>query len=224
MGREPWTRERILSAIAASASGQYVSARDMTLCAVARRMFGSWAAACREAGFTAASERPGYETCTIPGCDIAVRSRKTPYCEKHYGRLRRNGDPEALISRRTRYITSHGYVQVKCPGHVLSVRGWAYEHRLVLLEKIGPGEHPCHWCRVSVSWDESYPKSASALVADHIDGNKLNNDRDNLVPSCQPCNSRRAEMDRSAAGRRGGLVRQHSRKTAREDGRWPRRQ
>lgn len=30
-----------------------------------------------------------------------------------------------------------------------------------------------------------------ALVTDHLDGNTLNNNPDNLVPSCQPCNGTR---------------------------------
>jgi hypothetical protein len=33
--------------------------------------------------------------------------------------------------------------------------------------------------------------SKGALIVDHIDGDKANNQRANLVPACNPCNSLR---------------------------------
>lgn len=61
------------------------------------------------------------------------------------------------------------------------------EHRKVLYEKIGPGPHLCHWgCGKLLEWG-----GLSGIVADHLDDDKLNNDPDNLVPSCSPCNCRR---------------------------------
>ena len=66
----------------------------------------------------------------------------------------------------------------------------AYVHRLVLYEKIGPGEHACHWCSKLISWDNK--RGPLRLMADHVDGDKWNNTPDNLVPACWRCNGRRA--------------------------------
>lgn len=38
--------------------------------------------------------------CVIEGCAKPNRSARSPYCEMHYGRLRRNGDPERLVVQR----------------------------------------------------------------------------------------------------------------------------
>lgn len=69
---------------------------------------------------------------------------------------------------------------------------YAYEHRLVLWEKIGAGSHPCHHCGVVVTWMPGRRGNVrGALVVDHLDDNKRNNDPVNLVPSCSPCNRTR---------------------------------
>jgi hypothetical protein len=64
-------------------------------------------------------------------------------------------------------------------------------HRKVLLEKIGPGTHPCHWCRQPVTWmvrARADGGRVADLMADHLDGNCRNNDPANLVPACSFCN------------------------------------
>lgn len=71
-------------------------------------------------------------------------------------------------------------------------RPWAYEHRVVLYDAIGPGWHDCHHCGTAVSWDRTFPRHLDALVVDHLDDDKANNELSNLVPSCQPCNTKRA--------------------------------
>lgn len=63
------------------------------------------------------------------------------------------------------------------------------EHRVVLYEKIGPGPHPCHWCGGLLGWG-----GKSGINVDHLDNDKLNNDPDNLVPSCGNCNRQRGLM------------------------------
>lgn len=42
------------------------------------------------------------KTCVIDGCDNKIRSGKCQWCEKHYYRNRRNGDPEKLFTRQYR--------------------------------------------------------------------------------------------------------------------------
>ena len=82
------------------------------------------------------------------------------------------------------------YQKVKIPGHPLShADGQVYTHRFVLYNKIGPGDHNCHWCQKQISWDG---KGIKSIVADHLDDDTQNNDPRNLTPSCRMCNSERA--------------------------------
>jgi len=84
------------------------------------------------------------------------------------------------------------YRYVKRPGHPLAPKsGQLPLHRVVLYDKIGPGPHPCHGCGAEVNWS-SARTGQGALIADHLDGDKTNNDPSNLAPSCHPCNTRRA--------------------------------
>jgi hypothetical protein len=61
--------------------------------------------------------------------------------------------------------------------------------RLVLYGKVGPGEHRCHWCGAPVVWKTGLVEGA--LIADHLDWNRNNDDPANLVPSCHSCNAHR---------------------------------
>lgn len=74
------------------------------------------------------------------------------------------------------------------------------EHRAVLLARIGPGEHPCHWCWGIVSWDVKHP-ARRALTVDHLNGVKDDNRPENLVPAHGACNARRVWSRRRAAAR-----------------------
>lgn len=58
----------------------------------------------------------------------------------------------------------------------------------MLWNRIGPGEHPCHWCGATVEWGG---RGARRLVVDHVNGVKVDNRDENLVPSCSSCNVRR---------------------------------
>ncbi len=87
------------------------------------------------------------------------------------------------------FVTSAGY---RCltsqQEHPLAVgTGSLLEHRAVLYDKIGPGSHLCHWgCGKVLTWGVD-------LFVDHLDSDRLNNDPDNLVPSCNPCNMHRGK-------------------------------
>ena len=78
--------------------------------------------------------------------------------------------------------------------HPLSTSGGVVaEHRKVLYDAIGPGPHACYWndqfgCgRASLDW--------VSICVDHLDGDTLNNDLENLVVSCRSCNTKRGSRE-----------------------------
>lgn len=105
---------------------------------------------------------------------------------------------KATESRRGKYLGQPARGYSENPGGYLDLHGQQEhplariggllgEHRKVLYEKIGPGPHYCHWgCGKLLDWGGS-----GGIIADHLDGDKLNNAPGNLVPSCSPCNTGR---------------------------------
>lgn len=129
-----------------------------------------------------------WSTCSRPGCDKPSRTRSGALCEMHYGRWYRKETFDDPVYGKA-WITSQGYVATAKKGHPLTARnGHLYQHRGVLYDAIGPGEHPCHWCKQHVEW---LAKGKRKLVVDHLDGVKTHNARANLVPSCHSCNATR---------------------------------
>lgn len=89
------------------------------------------------------------------------------------------------------FYIHHGYRYLTMQqGHPLAQpTGLLQEHRKVLYDAIGPGPHPCHWgCGRMLEWG-----GYGGVQPDHLDGDKLNNETTNLVPSCISCNARRAK-------------------------------
>lgn len=83
------------------------------------------------------------------------------------------------------------------PGHPLAfnAKGQVSEHRAVLWAKIGPGEHPCHWCGTTVQWcfgRRQGSRPADELNTDHVNSDRRDNRPENLVPSCFRCNVKRS--------------------------------
>ncbi len=134
-------------------------------------------------------------SCGMVGCDDPSYARGL--CVMHYTRLRRAGRAGTSERIRGRHgegsVTRLGY-RVHCrPSHPLArAQGKVFEHRVVLFDRIGPGSHPCHWCGRRLDW-EPPDDGAALLVADHLDGDGLNNQPENLVPSCIPCNATREQ-------------------------------
>ena len=120
-------------------------------------------------------------TCIVLGCD-RPRYQRARMCSTHKMRLHRYGDLLSRAHPATEHVDGEGYIAISRER----------QHRRVLLDAIGPGAHPCHWCGGSVSWDLSYPKHRDGLVVDHLDGVKTNNDPANLAPAHGSCNRLRS--------------------------------
>lgn len=140
--------------------------------------------------------RLGIETlCRVDGCD-RPRHGKNTLCSGHHDRQTRLGDPQADKPLRKMGTpgsgtVQNGYTADWLPDHPLAGRsGRVRRHRAVLFDAIGPGAHPCHWCSRSVDWSIPWTE-VEGLVVDHLDGDTQNNDRANLVASCNPCNAGR---------------------------------
>ena len=143
-------------------------------------------------------------TCIVDGCNKNTRSRTASLCHMHYHRWYRHGSTDKA-SWASGLTASHGrrYRYVAAKGHPLAGKnGRAYEHRIVLFNLIGPGEHACYWCMETVQW---LPKGEpGALIVDHINGYGDDNRPENLVPSCYSCNTTRGLQARSKVLRKAG--------------------
>lgn len=108
-----------------------------------------------------------------------------------YAELLKTSKPRAALTPSNRYRRVHAH------GHPLAgKRGSVKLHRVVLFAKIGPGVHPCHWCGEELAWLPSDGPGLQALRVDHLDRDRDNNSPENLVPACNPCNSRRSARPR----------------------------
>lgn len=142
-----------------------------------------------------AYKKAGRPPCALDGCPRPKYCKGL--CVMHYDRLRRRGDVGTVESERrargTGHVTDYGYLWTSIPGHPLATaQNKVAVHRVVLYERIGPGRHPCHWCGKSLPWMGG---ADVAINVDHLDHNRLNNDPDNLVPSCLDCNTKRRPED-----------------------------
>lgn len=130
--------------------------------------------------------------CKVDGCDRKAQYKEQQVCQKHYFRMMRYGTYKKTKHGKAKreIITPNGYKKLYIPSHRFSDKGgYCYEHRVVLLDKIGEGPHKCEKCKKHWDW-RPYKDHV-----DHIDNNKLNNNPDNLRPLCNGCNSKRTKVD-----------------------------
>jgi hypothetical protein len=137
--------------------------------------------------------------CKAEGCDKRPRSRTSPWCEMHYGRLRRNGS----LERGERFFQpaiehDGGYILEYAPGHPIARPGYShvYEHRRVFFDGNGWGPFECHVCKAEVTW--------ATMHVDHLDDDPRNNAIGNLAPACPTCNRGRGRHKMVATQRRNG--------------------
>jgi hypothetical protein len=104
--------------------------------------------------------------------------------QEHSEQMRRERRPAAAGST----IDKDGYrILTMQQGHPLATpNGGLAEHRKVLYAKIGSGEHQCNWCGRAIRWRAEMRRED--ICVDHLDEDKLNNEPENLVPSCFQCN------------------------------------
>lgn len=140
--------------------------------------------------------------CSVDACGAIANRVGAGLCEKHYGRLRRNGTTEKLQPNR-KIQHSHGYVLVHAPDHQLSAGKPSgtriYEHRMKFYDAYGYGDHKCHWCEASVTFNKMH--------VDHLNAIRDDNRLENLVASCPDCNmSRGLEKMRKTMRERGMMI------------------
>lgn len=136
-------------------------------------------------------------TCTVDGCQKASRNRgSAAMCKMHYHRWYRHGRTEIVATTLSTRTDESKYRSLHLPSHPAAPPcGRIYEHRAVLFDSIGDGEHPCHWCGAMVSWASSVGET-DYLTVDHLNSVRDDNRLDNLVVSCNPCNVARSMTQR----------------------------
>lgn len=149
-------------------------------------------------------------TCTVPECQNPPRTAKADWCKKHYHRWYRHGDVNACATESGISVSKgRRYLIRDMPGHPLAkTSGKVYVHQAVLYAAIGPGAHACHWCTTTVRWELGVGE-ADRLVVDHLNGTGDDNRPENLVPSCNRCNSMRGGQARADALRAAGWWSSH---------------
>lgn len=120
--------------------------------------------------------------CKVDGCDRDAQYKSDQICQKHYFRMMRFGTFDLTRKARPRFLNPDGYALVHAPGHPLTQRNnYVFEHRKIVYDDIGDIVPDCELCGVSLNWN-------SARI-DHIDRDIQNNDRSNLRPLCNTCNT-----------------------------------
>lgn len=125
--------------------------------------------------------------CEQCGQSFAPTERTARFCSRACYQAHGCGPAPKERCEQHRRRTEHGH-PLTPPSGTVAVS------RLVLYDKIGPGEHPCHWCQTPVHWIVGGgPATPGSLLADHVDWDINNNAAENLVPSCNRCNAHRTK-------------------------------
>ena len=130
-------------------------------------------------------------SCEVAACDSPIHTRKSGYCRIHYMRMWRNGTLEPKKRFGGVYSHSNGYLQITDPTHPLAdSKGSVLLHRAVLWDRFAGKTPSCAFCGVVLSWRRG--QKHPVATAEHLDGNRKNNDPWNIVAACLSCNSARS--------------------------------
>lgn len=157
--------------------------------------------------------------CKIDGCGRDAQYKAAQLCQKHYFRIRRNGDIELVMDRKKRLtgysrqprvvMPGKGYIYLYEPDHPLaSSQGYVAEHRKVVFDLFGWSLPPCDICGKQTNWETCH--------VDHIDCVVSNNAPENLRPVCRPCNTFRNYPEQHTMKRRIAITYNGMTKTAHE--------
>ncbi len=138
--------------------------------------------------------------CSAEGCERDAMYKAAALCQMHYFRVRRAGPTTKKVVVRTgRFITPNGYIRICLPSCPLACkRGYVFEHRAVMLEKVRGECRACELCGKEETWETCH--------VDHIDDNRQNNSPDNLRILCRGCNVKRGFKPESYATLGAGLL------------------
>lgn len=141
------------------------------------------------------------QTCSVDGCGCEANRVSHGMCEKHYMRLRRRGTTEKH-KKPEKIKHSQGYVLISPEDHPLMIGrpsgSRLYEHRVVFFDAHGGGLHDCHWCGVTIDFEDMH--------VDHVNAIKDDNRIENLVAACPTCNKSRGIEKMTATMRSKGLM------------------
>jgi hypothetical protein len=92
--------------------------------------------------------------------------------------------------RKKRVAKVKGQRMKRAVGHPIAPpSGVVAVSRLTLYDHIGGGPHPCHWCGAVVQWKTGLVPGA--LIVDHLNWDQNDDRVENLLVSCNRCNSHR---------------------------------
>lgn len=137
------------------------------------------------------------DKCAVEDCNNKYSANG--YCTLHDQRIKIHGSIDGDPNRNKPgegTLLETGYWADHDKSHPLARRnGMVLRHRKLLFDKIGPGWHQCYWCDDKIKWTVGFTTlKDQPIVVDHVNGDKQDNDLDNLVASCIPCNTGRRHL------------------------------
>lgn len=123
-------------------------------------------------------------TCTIDGCERNTRTGKAAYCEMHYLRFKRHGDPLVVLPR---YSPGSGEDNHQWRGQDIA---YSTAHSRVTAARGRAAQHQCAHCHGKAAQEWAYDGSDEhELVSDRRGslGMRYSADPAKYLPLCSAC-------------------------------------